>query len=436
MSGGMKGPSSSGSITQNTINPTQQAQLPFLQSGWNQAQQLSGNDPFEYYPGQTLAPQNPWMGTGFNDVALTGNAVDQTLRPAGNNIFFNAANGSAGVQNSPAYTILQALAGGGGNQVGPQQGLVDLATAAQAGDAGTDALGATARGDYLNSNPYLDKMFGSASDAVTRSYQTATAPQTDASYESAGRYGSGALSSARSQNQNDLGNSLGRLSSDIYGGNYARERQAQNSAAGVLDSILNARKGLASGALSASGQLGLAGAGLQKSAADTLQSGFQTGNNQLLQTLGLLPSVMNAQYNGADAMVRGGQGMTALEQQQIDDAMKRFYGNISAPWQTNQTFLNQVGQPTTGSSSVTSPLLGPSPLSSMLGLAGGANSLFGSNGALGGKGSSGLAGVGAGNLTGADALSGGLGMGAMGADFGGGAAGGKGLSSMLPFLAA
>jgi hypothetical protein len=62
--------------------------------------------------------------------------------------------------------------------------------------AGTDSLAKTAAGDYLNANPYLDKMYDSAARGVTRAYQTATAPNTDSTYETAGRYGSGAHGSA------------------------------------------------------------------------------------------------------------------------------------------------------------------------------------------------------------------------------------------------
>lgn len=358
MAGGGKGPSSSGTITQNTVNPTQQAQLPFLQFGWGNAQNLFNTDPFQYYPGQTLANFNPAISQGYQGLIGGAYSNDQTLRPAGNNLFFNAANGGYNIQNSPVYQQLM-------NE---------------------------ANGNYLTSN---NPMFNAAMAPVIRAYQTATAPGTSGSFESAGRYGSGSMANAVSQNQQDLGSTLNNLSAQIYG----QERGLQNAAMG------------------------------------TVQSGFQSGNQLNNQALALMPSVLNAQFIDPQQEIAGGQGLTSLDQAQIQDAMNRFYGTQEAPWKTLQTFMNSIGQPTSGSSSTTSPLLGPSPLSSMLALAGGANSLFGNNGlfsgggALGGKG-------------GSSAINGGL------TDFGGGGAalgipdviapeiassGGKGLSSFLPF---
>lgn len=71
-------------------------------------------------------------------------------------------------------------------------------------------------GDYLNSNPYLDAMFNKASGQV--------GAKVNSQFSSAGRYGSGAHTGV-------LGESIGNLATDIYGGNYARERQNQQQAA-------------------------------------------------------------------------------------------------------------------------------------------------------------------------------------------------------------
>lgn len=71
-------------------------------------------------------------------------------------------------------------------------------------------------GDYLNNNPYLDAMFNRAAGQV--------GSRVNSQFTSAGRYGSGA-------HQGVLGESLGNLATDIYGGNYARERANQQAAA-------------------------------------------------------------------------------------------------------------------------------------------------------------------------------------------------------------
>ncbi len=136
-------------------------------------------------------------------------------------------------------------------------------------------------------------------------------------------------------------------------------------------------------------------------------------------------------------MIQAGQGLTGLDQQQITDQMNRFYGQIDAPWKTNQAYLNQVGQPTTGSSQTQQPYF-QNQMANLLGTATGGLGLYnGLSGALGGGGSlfggggaSGLSGglTGAQALPGFDTLGGTIGMGA--ADVGGGAA-----ASALPAAA-
>lgn len=110
---------------------------------------------------------------------------------------------------------------------------------AAAGQNNADTL----NGKYLdpNSNPYLKDTFNSAADAVTRQYQTATAPQTAGAMESAGRYGSGAYNNQVKNNQLNLGTSLNNLATNIYGGNYQTERGNQMTAAGQAGGINSAQ---------------------------------------------------------------------------------------------------------------------------------------------------------------------------------------------------
>lgn len=71
---------------------------------------------------------------------------------------------------------------------------------------------ATIRGDYLNANPYLAQTFKNAAGGV--------ADQVNSQFASGGRYASGA-------NQAVLGGSLSNLASQIYGTDYANERNRQ-----------------------------------------------------------------------------------------------------------------------------------------------------------------------------------------------------------------
>lgn len=80
----------------------------------------------------------------------------------------------------------------------------------------TDQLKSTIQGDYLNSNPYLDKTFQMAANPVVANINS--------QFSKAGRYGSGAQAAT-------LGTTLDNLSTQIYGGNYATERGRQQAAA-------------------------------------------------------------------------------------------------------------------------------------------------------------------------------------------------------------
>lgn len=79
-----------------------------------------------------------------------------------------------------------------------------------------DLLGKTLKGDFLNSNPYLDQTFNRAADL--------TKGRLDSEFAGSGR-NLGASYPARSEE-------LQTLSSNIYGGNYQAERDRQGQALG------------------------------------------------------------------------------------------------------------------------------------------------------------------------------------------------------------
>lgn len=97
----------------------------------------------------------------------------------------------------------------------------------------------TIAGKYLSpeTNPWLTATYRAAADPVTASYMTATAPQTASAFSRAGRYGSGSYDNAVSQNEQNLGRTLGNLGTNIFGGNYQNERQNQITAAGMAPGL-------------------------------------------------------------------------------------------------------------------------------------------------------------------------------------------------------
>ena len=230
----MGGKSSGGDTT--TKTEPWSGQAPYLTDAYQQAQNLYRSGGPEYFPNATytnFSPQSQMAMQLGENRALYGSQFDQ---PAGN----VAMQGMAG--NSP---FTQAGAGA--------LGMAGL---------GAGQLAATSNGAFLNSNPYLDRMFGAAAQQVGQQYNNQVMPGINATFGSGGRTGSNAHQQAMDMANDSFGNTLGNMAANIYGGNYQSERDRQMAASMGLGSL---GTGIASGY----GSLGqqnfgqqLAGAGL------------------------------------------------------------------------------------------------------------------------------------------------------------------------------
>lgn len=209
---------------------------------------------------------------------------------------------------------------------------------------GNQQLQSTANGDYLNSNPYLDKMYQAASGPVM--------DQVNSYFSQGGRSGSDTQAG-------ELTKQLGNLSANIYGQNYANERTNQLNAANTI------------------GQQQLGGL-------------TQAGNiNQLAQS-------------PLQTLLGVGQAYEGQAGNQLQDLLNRWNYGQQQPWQNLQQYAGLLGGigGSGSSSSTTSPT--GSNLGNILGGAAGIGSLFGSGGALsglfGGGAAAGSAGSGLGSL--------------------------------------
>lgn len=245
MAGGGKG---GGSQTQTTTQKSEPwaEQQPYLKEIFGQAQNQYNSSNPQYYAGSTIANQS----------ADTQNAVNMGRSAAGNSGILNTAGGVAN---------------------------------------------ATARGDYLDpsTNPYLASTFQAAADPVMRNFQTAVAPGIDGGRVAAGRYGSGAWTNMQQGAQTALGQTLGGLATNIYGGNYQQERDRQ------MGAVNNAGNTFQQGFLPAQA---LATIGQQQDARsqDVLNADITRFNyNQNL------PAAKLAQYQ---QMIQGNYGGTATTQ--------------------------------------------------------------------------------------------------------------------------
>lgn len=123
------------------------------------------------------------------------------------------------------------------------QALQMLAQRARAGSPVTrgaqDTLQATIKGDYLNSNPFLDEMFDSASSSVGRNFRANVMPGVASMFSKSGRFGSNSMAEGLGQAEQQYGNTLKELADEIYGKNYSRERLFQQQALSLAPTLAN-----------------------------------------------------------------------------------------------------------------------------------------------------------------------------------------------------
>lgn len=130
-------------------------------------------------------------------------------------------------------------------QLNPYQtGALD-ATAARAingspvTDAASGELQKTLGGGYLNNNPYMDSLVNQAQGDVIRNYQTAIAPQIDALDARSGSFGNSGVQHVLGESRYQLGDTLGRISTNLRGNDYAAERGRMQSAVSMAPTIAN-----------------------------------------------------------------------------------------------------------------------------------------------------------------------------------------------------
>lgn len=99
--------------------------------------------------------------------------------------------------------------------------------------AANSQLTNTINGGFLDGNPYMDRMVDKAQGDVIRNYNLVSKPQMEASMVRSGSYGNSGLMEMQGEQQRQLQESLGNISTQMRGQNYAQERQNQQSAIGM-----------------------------------------------------------------------------------------------------------------------------------------------------------------------------------------------------------
>ena len=246
---------------------------PYLTDAYAQAQNLYRSGGPEYYPNATYTPFSPQTQMAMNlqeNRALFGSPYDE----AAGGFAMNALQG----QSPFTQAGMQSLWG------------------SQLGMAG---LSDTIQGKFLNSNPYLDNMFGAAARATNTQYNNQVMPGINATFGSGGRTGSNAHQTALDMANQNYNNSMSDMAANIYGNNYANERTNQLNAA---NQYANLGQSLAQGY----NALGNTQFGQQYTAANL---GMDLGQQD---------------YANIDRLAAVGQQVEGQSQKVLDDYMNRF----------------------------------------------------------------------------------------------------------------
>jgi hypothetical protein len=208
---------------------------------------------------------------------------------------------NSALQTVPMNAAVQSIGQGGVGAAGQSaiSGLQGLATQAGQGGAADQYLTGTARGDYLQSNPYIESMVSKSADDI--------ATQTNNMFASGGRYGSVA-------NQGALADSVAASGNQLRNANYQAERDRQLGAANSLESAQQGRIGLQGNALTGA-------AGLEN-----------TGFQNMLGMISQLPTIQGNKTYDADKQLAIGSGIDARTQDALNKAIQQWSQGDMEDW--------------------------------------------------------------------------------------------------------
>ena len=325
-----------GQTTTTTQSGPWSGQVPYLQAGLNQAQNLFNMGGPQYYPGQTYAGPTETLLQGIQNEAnlgTYGTQAQQAADPALQNIL-----GGTSWNANPTNQFYQNAAGGGMG-VNTQGYYQPLASGQQQNMWGVPTLDYFASGATANANnPYFQQMAATTAANVL--------PAIQSQFNSGNRLDSGLSSYGAGQG---LGNAIGNLAYQNYQQGLGQQQQAAQALSGIgQENIQNQLA--AAGALT---NLGFGNLNTQFQGAQGLGQNWQSNIASTLQGLGLAPNIGNMDYQQAMALQEAGGNLQNLNQQAINDAVARWNFGQNQPYQNLQTYMSTVmGMPGgTGSSS-------------------------------------------------------------------------------------
>ena len=298
-----------------------------------QLQQLGANNNYANNP----------VASRLGDMSFNGSGLGQAASGRIGDLAQNGGNIGAYTQNQ-----LGGIASNGGNVGGYSQGAVgditqtgggsnsqirndtyDLITgAAQNANPAFSQLQATANGNYLGGNPFLDQMYGKAAQGLTRQFAEGVSPGLDSAASRAGRYGSGMHANVKDAAGQSFGQTLGDLATSIYGGNYGQERQNQLSAANSLGSQYLQGQGLRASTAGQSADQASRDAQLRLAATGQISGDLSGDLARRMQATGQIAGDMSGDASrrlSASGQLTGAEGQDAANKLAANSQLSQAY---------------------------------------------------------------------------------------------------------------
>lgn len=230
-----------------------------------------------------------------------------------------------------------------------QQLMANSGMAINSNPAFSSGLTGLASGAYINpsTNPALGGVLSSALTPLAKQFMTATAPQTDSNFESAGRYGSGAQTNAQGQNQYALGQAMSNAASGIVNNAYNQGLNTTLGAGSALGSIFNQGMANSTAAAQAGGTMAQGGVGLTgnliQGGGAALNTGYGTAGNIYGTGANALNSLGGTGLGGAANTLNLGGNMTLAGLQQAIGGNAAAAAAANAGYGTGTTAYGQGG---------------------------------------------------------------------------------------------
>lgn len=227
--------------TQNVTTTQKPYQAPYLDYGFEQAKELYGQGAPEYYPGQTLASQNPFQTGAINNL---GN-----FNPNAVNAYTNVGNqfmgGAAGAMNT--------LGNIAGMQQGPQAQMMSMQQL----------------GQY---QPMINQMVDAATQQGMRTYNEQFAPQLNANAAASGNIGSSRAGIAQGIAQRGIAENAQNVGATAMNNLFNQGNQMNLANANLGQNFLNTQMNAATNM----GKFAGAGADMIGQADASQLAGYQT----------------------------------------------------------------------------------------------------------------------------------------------------------------